>query len=289
MKKFLASTLTLTTLSIITFATFGCGDNSQNNSKEGYTALVTGNKYYDEDDDYFLDSKKWGNVIKKAINANDFEAINILGDVDIELIQSDQYAVTIQSNEKAIEMYDIEVRDEQGTNTLFMAAKDYTPHKDLVMNPELQLTIEIPSITKINLEGNVDLHIRNEIKLKGDLNINNKSFGEIKIEDLSCKENIFITNADGDIKLKKAKCDSLSIIGLGDGDIDITINAQKINVHNTKASDIDMKVDCKEMTVQNDGKGEIELEGKTDLLKKYDKGLKVKIDTRKLKTTKIEI
>lgn len=289
MKKFDFSILLLTSISITTLTTMSCGDSNQSKSKKENNILVTGNKYYDEDDDYFLDSEKWGNVIQQDIDVPPFKAINIVGDVDIELIQSEQYGINIQSNEKAINLYDINVKPENGANVLHVIAKDYSAHKDLVMNPEIQLTIKTPDISAITLDGNIDLDIRNQISLNGNLDIVNKNFGEINIEEIKCPGKIDISNADGDIKIRKAKCDSLFIEGHGSGDIDINVKTDKTDIHNKKSGDIDMKVDCKELTVQNDGKGEIELEGKTNVLRKFDKGLKVKIDTRKLQVEKINM
>jgi cytoskeletal protein CcmA (bactofilin family) len=223
--------------------------------------------------DDFRDSEKWGKVVTKTLQMDEFINIDLQGSADIKFRQGEEFDVEVHGNEKAIAHYDISVAD--GTLTI-------NHKKDTPLNvPSIKLTITAPDLKSINVSGAGDIELKDEAELSGNLTINISGAGDLDIERMKCQQlNIHISGA-GDVTAEKIKCKKADINVSGAGDMKADLKANDINVEISGAGDADLDVKCQNLTVTAGGTGEIELKGECAHLTKKSGGM-ASIDSRKL-------
>ncbi len=230
--------------------------------------------------DGFRNSERWGDVITKTIEQPSFHSIVLSGTADIKFTQGDKQSVAATGNEKAIEHYNITVKNE----VLYISPATSAPKN----TPSIKLTITAPVLKTIEINGTGDIDIKNTAEFENDLSVIVSGTGDIDLGNIVCNNLDILINGTGDVKAKKMKCQKANINISGTGDIESEIKAEDINMRISGSGDADLEVRCTNLYIQAKGTGEIEVEGECVNLTKETGGLS-RIDTRDLKTQRIQL
>lgn len=258
-------TMLAISLSIILFSTSSC-----NFSTEELRTIAR--KEAGKDD--FRDSEKWGKVVSKTLQLDNFTRIALHGDADIKLTQGDELKVEAYGNERAIEGNDILVKD----GTLIIAPKETADKKQ----PSIKITITIPTLERIDVSGAGDIELKDTLAFSNDLCIDISGAGDVDINRLKCQNFSIHISGAGDISAEKIKCKGKAdVLISGTGDMKADVKAKDINVTISGAGEAELDVKCQNLNVKASGTGEIELKGECAQLTKQSGGM-ASIDSRKL-------
>lgn len=243
----------------------------------------------------YRDSKKWGKVITEEIDLKDFTIIEDNSCIDIVVNQGDEYKITLEGNEKALNQYDfyIEENETDGSRKLVCDnAKSFN-----FQTPSVRIYITAPYIDSFCMNGTGDLDIKDSINYSnrktttfvlngsGDIDIryiacNNLNLniingtGDISMKHLSCNSLNTNIKGSGDINIRNAKCINANFNSLGTGDLEGSVFATNNIFAKTYGSgDIELDVECKFLSINSQGTGDIEIEGTTETLKRYKNAL----------------
>lgn len=245
----------------------------------------------------FVDSKKWGKVVSKELDLQDFNAIHTYSNVDIIYTQGNEYRVCVEGNEKAIECYQIDIND--GILT------DQTVKNASGTIPSVRLRVTAPMLNEIKISGAGDVDIKKKSKFEA-LTIDISGAGDLDINSMECGKLTVEVSGAGDIKAQNIQCSSatVSISGAGDadfrsltstgniefycsgaGDIDASVQCPALQIKSNGAGDMDIDAECEFIDAESSGTGHIELNGYTRELRRSEGGLS-KIDTKDLRVDK---
>lgn len=238
--------------------------------------------------DDFRDSEKWGKVVTRTLELEDFCSIVRHGNADIKVKQGEECRVKVTGNEKALEAYSISIGP-GGTGgasnpTLYVSMDE----EKFGQVPSIKVSVTMPRIMNITMDsGNGDI----EFKGNFDNNIYGSDYGigiemwdDGDLEANTLKTGTFFLNiygGSGDVRIKKVESNMVRISTTSEGDINTDIQAKDIDVEINGAGDADLDVKCQNLTVTASGTGEIELKGECAHLTKQSSGL-ASIDSRKL-------
>lgn len=228
--------------------------------------------------EFFRDSKKWGKVVTQTLSLREFSLIEMDGNIDINLIQSEETKIEVMGNEKAIALHSIEVVKKGGKDVLLLkkAKKDY-----LRQVPSIKLRIAMPHLEGIEVNGEGDLEIKDDAFFMGNLDIVINGEGEVEARDISCDSLRVVINGEGDMKAKKLNCTATSILINGDGGINADIKAHNINLQLGGNGEAELDVKCEMLYVSAGGNSEVKLKGRCVNLFKQVVG-KASLDSRRL-------
>lgn len=230
---------------------------------------------YDNDDEGFRDSDKWGKVTTKEIRLAAFDKVEINGVVDAIYNNADTCRVTMHGNEKVMENYTF--KSEGGVLVV-------EPKKGLRHSPSLTIHVTSPDLSAYISNGTGDLDIKSHVDFDM-ITFKLNGTGDIDIDDMACGRLTVESNGTGDIKLRNVECQgSADFTVCGVGDVKARVDALDINVTNSGTGDTELDVNCKNLVAENSGVGEIELEGATTTFTRKTSGLS-KIDSKDLKAT----
>jgi len=168
-------------------------------------------------------------ITQKSFDITDFTEIDVSSAIEVELIQSDDYSVTLESNDNVVELIDISKKEE----TLRIKAKDNYAFTDV----KIKITIHAPAINRIESSGASSIAIEDyeaktfELDFSGASDIDAKLIisEELKIE----------ASGASNIKLRgKAKNVSLDLSGASDFDSKKLIVSDKLTAESSGASSI---------------------------------------------------
>jgi hypothetical protein len=232
--------------------------------------------------DYFRDSEKWGKVVTKTLELDDFVHIVMDGNADIDLRQGEEFSVEVTGNEKAIEANDIRVEKAQkeGDNTLHVIAQ-YSSRHSL---PSIKLNITVPDLRSVKVNGDGDLEIKGDDFYTGDLDIEINGDGDFEAPHVGCGTLSIIINGDGDVVAKKFTCDEATLQMNGNGDITTDLKAKNIDLQLSSDGEANLDVKCDNLNVSAGGSGEVKLKGKCKNLTKQSFG-KASLDSRRLQVS----
>lgn len=232
--------------------------------------------------DYFRDSEKWGKVVTKTLDLDDFTHIVMDGNADIDLRQGEEFSVEVTGNEKAIEANDIRVEKAQkeDDNTLHVVAR-YASRNQA---PSIKLNITVPDLRSVKVNGDGDLEIKGEDFYTGDLDIEINGDGDFEAPHVGCGKLNIIINGDGDVVAKKFTCDEATLQMNGNGDITTDLKAKNIDLQLSSDGEANLDVKCDNLNVSAGGSGEVKLKGKCKNLTKQSFG-KASLDSRRLQVS----
>lgn len=100
-----------------------------------------------------------GNMVTKERNTGDYDAVNIAGSFDVELVSGTEGNIVIKAEENLIPHIETEVKN----NTLKISVEkgyDLRPGK----NHKMQITVPFQDISKVSLAGSGDVMTKSAIK-----------------------------------------------------------------------------------------------------------------------------
>ena len=198
--------------------------------------------------------KDRGPVKTFAVDAKDFNGINISYPAKVTYIPSDTFSVTVKAAEKDRENTIIRVKD--GVLQISPEGTWGEKKKYLIFNSnhdDMEITVKAPSISSVNIAGSGVFKCNTTMKAPHLL--------------LS-----IVGSGDIDIKNIEAKLVSAGIVGSGDINVGVT-NASKAEAKISGSGDIDMKChNCDDVVADISGSGDITLSGNTKSLDKSVSG-----------------
>lgn len=194
-----------------------------------------------------------GKVVSETRTTSSYDAINISGFFDVDLVAGKEGKITIAGEQNIISAIVVEVVE----NTLKIYVK-----KGINLRPstgkKVEIVVPFEKISELNLSGSGDITAQNPIKndkftakLSGsgdlDLNVISNSFD-------------FSLSGSGDIKLK-GNSDNILIKLSGSGDIEAS-NLKSKNADINVSGSGDVAVNCNEsLTARVSGSGDIKYTG----------------------------
>ena len=230
----------------------------------------------------YRDSKKWGKVIDRNIEAEKFCMIDADGTAEVIFTQADSCSIRAYGNEKAIEEYKFMQQD----NTLSIRSvnsdrKRFTS-KSSISTPAITVYVTAPSIEDIKIYGAATITLEKDIIQKRNLNIEINGLGDLEAESLEINNLTVTINGTGDLDIDRATCTGnakLTVNGVGDINANVKCANAKTTVNG--AGDIKLNIKCIALTTECNGAGDIKLKGECVTLNKKD-GAVGAIDSRNL-------
>ena len=198
-------------------------------------------KAVNESTEFEKDTVQWGRVVEQDLDLPTFTAIDAKGAVRIVFTQDSVFSVRARANEKCLQAYQFEVRE----NELKVQAKDAASRNNVNKHtPAVTLFISAPSLSDIEIAGAGKLEFTGTIIQDGSLDIEMAGAGDVSIEDLTAESlNIEFSGA-GKCNIAKATARE---------DIEIEVNG---------AGDVNANVFCQDLTVELNGAGNAVVSGK---------------------------
>lgn len=216
-----------------------------------------------------------GTSVEQEIDVHDFNAIKVLGSMDVYFTQGPE-SVKLTADENLAEYYDI--ASESGTLCV-SNRKGYTLHH----KARTYLTVSAPELNKVNIYGSGDCDIRGAVKTADDFFLNISGSGDINAGGIECKMLSVKITGSGDIEINSVACNAASLSVMGSGNIEVesmTSTALSLTISGSG----DANVGCNnagDITVHITGSGDVNLWGTANSLETKING-SGKIDRRNL-------
>ena len=193
-----------------------------------------------------------GPVVTKTLDFSDFEAITINGGADIEIIQGDEFKVSVKANEEVFDHLDYEVSG----HTLLIKTKDNVG----IRAEEYDITVTLPLLTDITVNGAGDVDLKNGYISDKDLEIEINGAGDIEVTGIQVPSLSIGLNGAGDIEANDLNVGKLSVSISGAGDVDLSGTAGSAKFSVSGAGDIDaVNLDCDDVQTHKSGIASIRL------------------------------
>lgn len=203
--------------------------------------------------------KGTGEIETKTYELSDFDEIGVSGGMDLTLIKSDDYGVSIETNSDIFEKLDVKTSD----GKLIVNSKEglgfyNTKIKVIVKCPTLNF-IELSNAISANIEGDYnfdgDVHIElsNASSLKGNISGDNlfldlANASEVELEGEYKKIIVEAANASqADLRNVKANTAKINLSNTSECDLDVTgdievdaSNSSELNVYGGKVVEEDL-------------------------------------------------
>jgi hypothetical protein len=189
-----------------------------------------------------------GPVVEKEMEGlTDFSGITANGSVDLYFSQTSTFSVKVKANEEVFDYLDYKV--EKGE--LILGTKDNAN----IRAEEYKVTITLPEVTKIHVNGAADVYQQGEYCSNKPLNIHVNGAGDINLkEKLQVPAMGIHVNGAGDIRIEDMDVDELTIKVNGAGDAVLGGKAASAHFSVNGAGDIDARnLQCEKTTTQKAG------------------------------------
>ena len=192
-----------------------------------------------------------GPVITKSFDFTGFEAITVNGGADLDLIQGD-FQVSVKANEDVFDHLDYEVTD----GVLVIKTKNDVG----IRAEEYDITVSLPVLTAITVNGAADFDLKNGYTADSDLDIEINGAGDLDITGITVPSLNIVVNGAGDIDINDMNVQKLSVIISGAGDVDLSGKASSASFNVSGAGDIDARnLDCDDVHTHKSGVASIRL------------------------------
>ena len=258
----------------------------------------------------FRDSEKWGKVVTRTLDLDQFEALELWAPVDIQIMQSDTFRVELEGNERAIEQYDFAVgcdsTENQTVPTLVVGWKTMEGTDQI---PAIRMRIYTPSVSSILAMGEGDIDMLDDFDQDGDLTLHSNGSGDIDIYNLTARKVDIKLEGAGDLSFHSLEAEDLKtkISGSGDlyvreadidgdatlkvegaGDIEGEFKADNVEAISEGSGDVKIEVKCDEVRALSKGSGNVAIEGEAHTLRTSKKVFGT-VTTKRLKAENVDL
>ena len=172
-----------------------------------------------------------GPVISKSFDLQGFDAICVNGNADVVFTQSDNWEVTVRTQENVIDQLDYKV--ENGVLVI------QTKGRRTVKAEEYDLTVKAPVLKDIEVNGASDFDIPAGLKTDGDLKVEVNGAGDLDFRSIVCGDLIIKANGASDINASNIDVKYVKVEINGAGDVDLSGKAGDASFEVNGAGDID--------------------------------------------------
>lgn len=194
-----------------------------------------------------------GKEITKQIPAKNFSVIELKGAADIVYTQERNGLISVTAPEDVIGLIDVSVRN----NTLSVSTQRMD---ETCINRNFKITVKAssPMLSSIDVRGAGDITLQGAVNLN-QLGVTVKGAGDLKAENLHCRDlNLNISGA-GDVDLKGEAQKAVYMVK-GAGDIDaFNFKVNSLVIDLSGAGDI--KCNASELSIENKGAGNVAYKG----------------------------
>lgn len=225
------------------------------------------------------------NYITKEVKPNPFNAIKLIGSMDVIYQQDSRYHIEIQGSDNIVALLETEVDGE----TLVIKFKK---NANIQNKGKLEVKVFSPELNKLSINGSGDVKFANGIETPNDIELSINGSGDIQGNAFNCRRMITSINGSGDIKLQQIQSEECSASINGSGDIELsgkTIKANyqtsgsgDISASNLQATSVETKtsgsgdISCyasEKLTARTSGSGDISYKGNPQKVDSPRKGL----------------
>lgn len=201
-----------------------------------------------------IEVKGNGNIISREIQVSSFIRLHVSGKGLVELYQSDEEKVIVETDENFQEFFSVA----NSGRTLYVSAE--TKLKKPVYTV-CKIKIYLRQIDVLYIRNDhANLICGNQITLSNPVEIKVQSVGNIEL-DINAPAIKILCQCEGNILLK-GKCESLTIKNQSQGDFDSkNLIADRVTINNMAQGDVQLYAD-REIRIKHFGQGYIHYSGK---------------------------
>ena len=174
-----------------------------------------------------------GPVVSKTLDLKDFNAIQVNGHADIEFAQADDWEVMLTTQENIFDSLDYHVKD----SVLVIQLKDHRT----VNAEKYDLTIQAPSLNKVEINGAAEFKVDAPMKVDGDVKVDLNGAAELVFKGLTCNTLSLEVNGASDIDALDLDVKKLAVEINGAGDVEVSGKAGDASLEVNGAGDIDAR------------------------------------------------
>ena len=213
------------------------------------------------------------NYVTQKVEADRFNAIQLLGSADIVYRQSASTTVEIYGSDNIVPL--LETYTSNGTLTV-----KFKKNTRIINRGKLIVKVSSPELNKITVNGSGDIKLANGIQTNKNIDVTVNGSGDIAGEGFQCEAITVSVRGSGDIKLQKIQSKTCVVSIAGSGDVVLSgqtgeakyriagsgdISASGLRAVNTSASvsgsgDIECHAD-KKLTARVSGSGSVAYKG----------------------------
>ena len=170
-------------------------------------------------------------VTRSFDDLKDFDAIRINGQADVLFTQSDEFKVTLHTQENIFDHVDYRVEG----STLIIELKD----KKTAQAEAYDLVIKAPALKDLEVNGASDFYIPAGLVSEDNFKVQVNGAGDLRFDGIRCRDLSIEANGACDVEMSDIDVQKLKIQVNGAGDVDVTGNAAEASLEVNGAGDID--------------------------------------------------
>ena len=187
-----------------------------------------------------------GPVVTKTFDLADFDNITLNGGCDINLIQQNEFLVSVEANEEVFEHLDYYVDG----NTLVLDTKEHVT----IMAQKFNLTIGLPVMKALVVNGAGDVDLKNGYSSAEDMKIEINGAGDFDFTGVKVPALSIAVNGAGDIDINSMEVQELSLAVNGAGDAKVSGKADRASFTVAGVGGIDARnLDCEDIETSKSG------------------------------------
>ncbi len=197
--------------------------------------------------------KGTGSIITKDFDFKDFHSVCINGNADVRFVQSDDWAVSLRTQENIPEYLDYKVED----GVLVIEAKD----RRTIRAEVYDLTVKAPVLRRVEVNGASDFDIEDGLRSDEDLTIVVNGAGDLTFKGVACRDLSVKVNGAADLEAADLDVREVRVRINGAGDVVLSGKAGDADLSVNGAGDIDARrlVVAGEVNKQASGVAKIKL------------------------------
>lgn len=207
-------------------------------------------------DHNYTDSEEWGKVVTKKLDLSVFDRIDLRGAVRLEYTQDSLCRVEVYGNEKAIEAYEIVVKNGELVATLTKNGSNIDKN-----SARITLRVAAPQLLKATCSGASQMVVEN-VEQQDDLRLVVAGAGEVKMTDCILKNLEVSINGAGETAFKEVKVtEDVELLVSGAGELAGDISCRNLKVNLSGAGESFLVIESKDVNVSCAGSTTLSLTG----------------------------
>ena len=193
-----------------------------------------------------------GPVVSRTLDLSGFDEIVVNGMSDMELVQGENFQVSVKANEEVFDHIDYKVED----GALILETKEQV----VIKAEEFDVRITLPLLKSLTVNGAADVDLKGGYSASDSLRVEINGAGDFDLSGIKVPALAFQLNGAGDIDASGLDVGDLSMEVNGAGDIDVSGKAVNASFSVSGVGDINARgLQTEHVTTQKDGIGRIRL------------------------------
>lgn len=187
-----------------------------------------------------------GPVVTRTLNLSDFNSIILNGSCDIDLVQQNDFLVSVNANEEVFEHINFHVEN----GSLMLETKENVN----IVAEKYNVTIGLPVVKDVVVNGAGDVDLKNGYSYAEPLKIVVNGAGDLEFTGIQVPDLSIIVNGAGDIDAHDLNVKMLNIDVHGAGDAKVSGKASRAELSVSGVGDIDARaLDCDDVHTSKSG------------------------------------